>query len=300
MLTLPVGQEQMWYDLDTKSTMTTSDKAPAESVAQVNIVPNPTVPGNKSLELSYDFTKGTGIKAAYAMFNQTDGGVKIDDKPEYMKVKVYGDNSLNWLRALVSDANGKAYYLDLANPINWTGWKTVSLDFSAAAPTYPITLKAIYVASPLQGQDERAPKGKVMLDDIAFVYPGEMPAVSNNQVKLTINNKKVSVNGKTMTLEQAPIIIDGNTMIPVRFVTEALGGTVRWDDKERKVTIIRGSALIDLWLDQPDLLATGQRLTAEVAPKLMNSLTLVPLRIISENMGWKVGWDQKTQTVTLQ
>lgn len=300
MLALPVSEDRLWYDLDTKATMTTSDKAPVETESHVNIVPDPTKPTNKTLELSYNFTKGTGIKAAYALFNQAQGGAIIDGNPEYMKVKVYGDNSLNWLRALVTDATGKAYYMDLANPINWTGWKTLSLDFSEQGVQYPITLKGIYVASPLQGQDERAPIGKIMLDDISFVYPGTMQPSSFNNVKLTINNRKVSVNDKSMTLEQAPIIINGNTMIPIRFVTEALGGTVRWDDKERKVTIIRDGKMLDLWIDNPDLLVNGQRITAEVAPRIMNDLSMVPLRIIAENMGWKVSWEPKGQIVTLQ
>jgi hypothetical protein len=300
MLALPVSEERLWYDLDTKATMTTSDKAPADTEAHVNIVQDPVNPGNKSLELSYNFTKGTGIKAAYAMFNQAQGGATIDGRPEYMKLRVYGDNSFNWLRALVTDATGKAFYMDIANPINWSGWKTLNLDFSEQGVQYPITLKGIYVANPQQGQDERVPIGKIMLDDISFVYPGTMPASSNNTVKLTINNRKVSVNDNTLTLDQAPIIINGNTMIPIRFVTEALGGTVKWDDTERKVTIIRDGKLLDLWIDNPDLLVNGQRITAEVAPKIMNNLSMVPLRIIAENMGWKVGWDPKGQIVTLQ
>ncbi|MFC0212918.1 stalk domain-containing protein [Paenibacillus chartarius] len=302
MLALPVGQERMWYNLDGKATMTTSDKAPAETTARVQIVQAPETTGaNNALEIAYDFSKGTGTKAAYALFNQTEGGAKIDGTPEYMKLKVYGDNSLNWLRALITDANGKEYRLDLANPINWSGWKTVSLDLSEASGLkYPITLKSIYVANPEQNQDERASTGKIALDDIAFVYPGQMPAATNNQVKLTINNRKGSINGKAVTLEQAPIIINGNTMIPVRFAAEALGANVEWEPNERKVTITRGTKLIDLWIDSPDLLVNGGRVTAEVAPVIRNNLTLVPLRIIAENMGWKVEWDPKSQNVNLQ
>jgi hypothetical protein len=108
------------------------------------------------------------------------------------------------------------------------------------------------------------------------------------------------MNDKTMTLEQAPIIIQGNTLIPIRFVTEALGGVVKWTDSERKVTITRGDKLIELWIDKPDLLVNGTRVTAEVAPKIMNNLSMVPLRIISEQLGWKVGWEPKGQIITLE
>ncbi|WP_254611590.1 copper amine oxidase N-terminal domain-containing protein [Paenibacillus sp. JMULE4] len=103
-----------------------------------------------------------------------------------------------------------------------------------------------------------------------------------------------------MMLEQAPVIEKGNTLIPIRFVTDALGGTVRWDDTERKVTVIRGGKMIDLWIDNPDLIVNGQRVTAEVPPVIMNNLTMVPLRILSENLGWKVTWDPQTRQVTLQ
>lgn len=117
---------------------------------------------------------------------------------------------------------------------------------------------------------------------------------------MTINKPVVSVNGNPLTLEQAPFIDRGNTLIPLRFVVEALGGKVDWNQDERKVTILRGDKLIELWNDQNDLIVNGHRITAEVPPRLANNLTMVPLRVISENLGWKVGWDQATYTVTLQ
>ncbi|MEW9702591.1 stalk domain-containing protein [Paenibacillus sp. SI8] len=295
MVTLPVGQEKVWYDLDKSAVLTTGDKYPADVVANVNIAKEAN--GNKNLEIAYDFTKGTGTKAAYARFDGMNG-IQIEGEPQFITAKVLGDGSFNWVRAEVVDGNGDLKYVSFTENMNWTGWRKVTADVSDLK--YPIKIKSVYVANPANGQDERAPKGKVNIDDISFIYKGQLAALPKNSVSLTVNKKQVSLNGKSVTLEQAPTIIKDNTMIPIRFVAEALGGTIKWDDKERKVTITRGDKLIDLWIDNPDLIVNGDRVTAEVAPKIMNNLTMVPLRLISEKLGWKVGWEPKSQGITLE
>ncbi|TVY09384.1 copper amine oxidase [Paenibacillus cremeus] len=293
--TIPIGIDKTWYDLDNYAVMTLSDAKPQGVTSSVYIRPSET--GNKYLELNYDFTQGTGNKWAYATM---DTRILIEGEPQYMKVKVNGDESLNWLRAEILDNSGKINYVDLARNVNWKGWKQLTVDLTDYKMSYPIRVKSIYLVNEEVGQDERAAKGKIGIDDITFTYRGAIPQTPMNSVNLTINKKEVAVNGKGMTLEQAPIIVQGNTLIPIRFVTDALGGTVRWDGNERKVTVIRGGKMIDLWIDNPDLIVNGKRVTAEVAPTIMSDLTMVPLRILSENLGWKVTWDAKTQQITLQ
>ncbi|NOU90399.1 copper amine oxidase [Paenibacillus sp. LMG 31460] len=294
MVTLPVGQEKVWYDLDKFAVMTTGDKYPAEVVSAVNIVPNS---GNKSLEISYDFTNGTGTKAAYARFNGMNGA-PIEGEPEFITAKVLGDGSFNWVRAEIIDANGKLNYVSFTENMNWTGWRKVTADVSDLK--FPIKIKSVYVANPANGQDERASKGKINIDDISFIYKGQLAALPKNTIKLNVYKKQATLNDKSYTLEQAPTIVNDNTLVPLRFVTEALGGNVKWDDKERKVTVVRGDKLIDLWIDNADLLVNGDRVTAEVAPKIMNNVTMVPLRLISEKLGFKVGWEPKNYGITIE
>ncbi|WP_270884546.1 stalk domain-containing protein [Paenibacillus aestuarii] len=295
MVTLPIGQEKVWYDLDHNAVMTTSDKYPAEVVSNVNI--GKEASGNKTLDITYDFTKGSGTKAAYARF---DGayGTPVAGEPDFISAKVLGDGSFNWVRAEVIDADGNSNLVSFTENMNWTGWRKVTADVSNLK--FPIKIKSVYVANPANGQDERAMKGKVSIDDISFIYKGQMPTLPKNSIKLTVNNKNATLNDKSMTLEQAPTIVNGNTLVPIRFVTEALGGNVKWNDQERKVTVIRGDKLIDLWIDNPDLLVNGDRVTAEVAPKIMNNVTMVPLRLISEKLGFKVGWEPIKQGITLE
>jgi hypothetical protein len=58
--------------------------------------------------------------------------------------------------------------------------------------------------------------------------------------------------------------------------------------------------LLELWLDQHELIADGTAVTAEVPPILAGERTMVPLRIISEQLGFKVTWDPVAYSITLE
>lgn len=59
----------------------------------------------------------------------------------------------------------------------------------------------------------------------------------NDVIILKINNKVATVNGIDKTLDVPATIVQGRTMIPVRFVAEELGFVVGWIDSTRTVTI---------------------------------------------------------------
>lgn len=60
-------------------------------------------------------------------------------------------------------------------------------------------------------------------------------------IELTINKKQAKVNGVTQILDQAPILHNNSTMLPLRFVGEMLGCDVAWDSKTRTVTVTSGA-----------------------------------------------------------
>ncbi|GIP40975.1 hypothetical protein J31TS4_42550 [Paenibacillus sp. J31TS4] len=299
---LSMGAQKVWADFD-KANPATSFSATQGVKGSVAVAPGlqGLAATNQALQLNYELPLTGGTLAAYANFG--DGtGVAVEGEPQSISAKVWGDMSLNWLRAELVDAKGAIHRVDFTKAINWNGWQTVSANLSALKPAYPVKLKRIYIADIEEGRDERARKGTVILDDIKFEYKNSGPQTSLNQVKLTINKPQITVNGKTMTIDQAPVLIAGNTLVPIRFVTEALGGeVVPWKEgEERKVTIYKDGQMAEFWLDQLRLNVNGTAITAEVPPQLINERTMVPLRVLTENMGWKVSWDQPTLTVTLE
>ncbi|MDA3730376.1 family 10 glycosylhydrolase [Niameybacter massiliensis] len=59
----------------------------------------------------------------------------------------------------------------------------------------------------------------------------------NNMMVLTIDSKKAMVNGKTETLLEAPQMVNGTTMVPIRFISEKLGAKVDWNSSSKIITI---------------------------------------------------------------
>ncbi len=57
------------------------------------------------------------------------------------------------------------------------------------------------------------------------------------EVKLTIGEKNIYINGEPQEIDVAPVVIDGRTLVPVRFISESLGGIVEWIDESQIVKI---------------------------------------------------------------
>jgi vacuolar-type H+-ATPase subunit E/Vma4 len=57
------------------------------------------------------------------------------------------------------------------------------------------------------------------------------------KIWLQLDNSTAKVNGQDQTLEVAPTKINNSTMVPLRFVSEALGAKVEWDSSKQTITI---------------------------------------------------------------
>lgn len=56
-------------------------------------------------------------------------------------------------------------------------------------------------------------------------------------VSMQIDNPVISVNGNPITLDVAPIIVNGRTLVPARAVAESFGANVSWNGESRTVVI---------------------------------------------------------------
>jgi hypothetical protein len=64
-------------------------------------------------------------------------------------------------------------------------------------------------------------------------------------LEFTIGNPEVTVNNTTLTIETAPYIVEGSSMLPLRFISEQFGLKVIWDGATNMV-ILNSSALTNL------------------------------------------------------
>ncbi len=121
-------------------------------------------------------------------------------------------------------------------------------------------------------------------------------------IELKIGNPFIKINGiskKIDTQGSKPIIKDGRTLLPIRVLIESLGGTIKWNAKERKVTITLNGRSIILWIGKKTAVVNGNKVQLDVAPIIINGRTYLPLRFISENLGASVYWDPNNKTVTI-
>lgn len=69
----------------------------------------------------------------------------------------------------------------------------------------------------------------------------------NTKIVLKIGSTKPTVNGVTKTISIPAQIINSSTMVPLRFVSEALGAHVHWDGAVRKITIISSNGMAPIY-----------------------------------------------------
>lgn len=119
------------------------------------------------------------------------------------------------------------------------------------------------------------------------------------KITMRIGSQTATIDGKETTLSSPPYIESGRTMVPFRFIAEALDAQVSWDQSEKMVTIVKGDVTIYLWIGRSYAIVHGDMVNLTSPPALKNGKTFVPMRFISEALGAKVDWEPLSQTVTV-
>ena len=121
-----------------------------------------------------------------------------------------------------------------------------------------------------------------------------------NKVILTLNSKTAFVDGQAVELLTAPVVVEGTTLLPLRFVADqVVGANVDWDSKTRTVKITKDGTEVVVTIGSKIAKVDGMELQLIAAPMINNGTTLVPLRFISEAFNINVNYNNETKTVTL-
>lgn len=112
---------------------------------------------------------------------------------------------------------------------------------------------------------------------------------------------KVTVDGKAVSFPDAKPFIDTNnrTLIPVRFVSEALGAKVEWNGKTREVSISQGENKIKVRINDQDIVVNNSVKGMDTKAIIKNDRTFVPILFVGEALGAVVTWDAKARTVVI-
>lgn len=110
----------------------------------------------------------------------------------------------------------------------------------------------------------------------------------------------VIIDGEWQGYKQPPILMNGATLVPMRSIFEKLGAEVDWNAKNQSISASKGSLTVSLVLNKNKASINGKTLTLSAAPRLINGITMVPLRFVSESLGADVEWDGLNKTVFIQ
>ncbi|MCL2122083.1 MAG: stalk domain-containing protein, partial [Clostridiales bacterium] len=129
-----------------------------------------------------------------------------------------------------------------------------------------------------------------MTNHLSLFVVGEEDGVT--QIRLVIGELFYSVNGVQKLMDVMPEIISDRTMVPLRFVAEALGAQVGWDAGSRTAAVELNGVNLRIAIGE---LAPGM----DTPAMIVGDRTMIPLRYVSETLGCDVTWRPETRTVAI-
>ena len=145
---------------------------------------------------------------------------------------------------------------------------------------------------------EAAKKGEKLQGTVTPTPVGE-----NITLTMTLNNPTYTVKTKegtvSKTLDVAPFAKSGVTLVPVRGVFESFEAKVEWLPKTKEVRVTKGDDLILLKLNSKTATVNGEAVKLLQAATITGGRTMIPLRFISENIGYNVDYVSKTKQIII-
>jgi phosphate transport system substrate-binding protein len=112
-------------------------------------------------------------------------------------------------------------------------------------------------------------------------------------------NITLKIDGVTVTPTVAPIVENGTTLVPLRFISENLGAEVDWDQSSKKATVKTAGYTVVFTIDSKSYTVNGQTKTLAVAPSVVNGSTMLPIRAFAESIGAEVNYNSATNTADI-
>ena len=108
-----------------------------------------------------------------------------------------------------------------------------------------------------------------------------------------------------LTTDVPAFILNGRTLVPIRFIVDTLDADVEWNQEDRQAVIHKDGKEIILTIDSSEAIVDGKKvqLPDGVPAKLVSykesARTVVPFRFISEQLGMEIEWIPDTYTAVI-
>ena len=144
-------------------------------------------------------------------------------------------------------------------------------------------------------------------DEVKTIDKANEEKQKESKVLITIGSEildKVDNGVRTLkAMDTKPYIKDGRTMLPLRYVAEALGYRVAWLSETRTAVIMDIGLRVEIPVDSNFIIVNGVKYTSDVKPDMRNNRIMLPIANIARTLGLKDGkdilWDDVNRQVTL-
>jgi hypothetical protein len=155
--------------------------------------------------------------------------------------------------------------------------------------------------------------GRASCSEITFyestVSAGERAEAQKESYVLKIGSNEIKSNKggveKTSKIDVAPYIAGaGYTLIPLRGLLEEMGATIEWNGDIQQIIIEKEGTFIEMQIMYRSVYIIDPkgkevRYTLNEPPRIKDSRTFIPVRFISEQLGYNVAWNGETQEITI-
>lgn len=109
----------------------------------------------------------------------------------------------------------------------------------------------------------------------------------------------VLLNRKMLSFDVPPFVSDGRVIVPLRTISEALSADVSWNNDTQTAIIIQGEKVVSFTIGEKNMVINNEEYEIDAEATIVNSTTFVPLRALSESLGFDVMWDSDTSSVLI-
>ncbi len=121
----------------------------------------------------------------------------------------------------------------------------------------------------------------------------------NNIDYAKTNYIRVILDNEQIKFDVNPIVKDGRTLVPVRKIFETMGMEVKWDEATKEISASGDGGTIVMKLDSAEAYVNDKAVAMDVPAQSISNRTLVPLRFISESLGYHVVWIEKSNLILM-
>jgi hypothetical protein len=213
------------------------------------------------------------------------------------RLKVAGRQQFGAIGASTSYAG-----LDYTTQAVWTDTLRVAAVFSVAPAQGLLTYRAAETGTVSAHAAGRTTTVTVKINAagaVKIITVPVVPIVPKRVIVLTIGSDIVMVDGHVTKVDAAPEIVAGGTFVPLRFIAETFGSTVKWLPLTTSITITLGSTTIILQIGNTTAVINANIVALDAAPYIKYGRTMVPLRVISESFGSDVAWNAAKHVITI-